>query len=232
MLLVYGVVIVFALYVFVQFFAPTKRSRFVVETNSTTTTELSQARTDVIKQAITADQATTAAVDAKITADQKQAEAGAHASDIRTMAATDADTLAANGAGRSATATTQLAANEADKVLRDAEKEKRKAAQVEKKAEIEQKRLEKKQLIEQAKVAKLAVQRPSPEEKARLAALSHDEQQGEKQVAESQQTLLQDDIAAKKAEIDVLKAQLTALDDIVDTVEPPSITKRFGRFFR
>ena len=213
MLVAYAIVIVFVLYAIVQF-APT-RSRFVVE--------VAHAQSATVTQAILANQANVDAATAAVTSGHATATAAAQSSNIHTLTATQAD---ANGSadGRLAAA--------ADKVVRDAEKEKRKAAQIDARAKVEQLRLDQKKMIETAKLQRLEVVRPSIADLARISSLDPDERAVERQLAETQQSLIQDQISVKQADIAVLKAQLVALDDTVDTAEPPSLGKRFGRLFR
>lgn len=222
MLLAYAIIVVFALYFYVQFYAPQK-SGF---TDATVQQQVNTAQNATIKQTVVADQAVTDAIAASTAASQTAAEVAAHVNDIKTLVATSQDAM-----GGAETAASQSGAKEIERALRAADLEKQKARLAEKHAEIQQQRLDQKKLIEQAKVARAQAREIPREEKQRLATLDPAQKKMELQVAASQKALIADQIEAKKAEIEILKSELKKTNEVEDAIAPPGLGKRMGRLF-
>lgn len=109
----------------------------------------------------------------------------------------------------------------------------RKDVHMQKKAEMEAARVAAKQAQMAAVAARMQAAVPlSMQDKAALVSLSPEDKQSQLDVSQTQQALLQDQITTKKIEIESLKTQIASLDNVIDTVAPPSIGKRFGRLFK
>lgn len=202
MILGYIIVAIFVLYICVQFY--TQREPFA---------DISAASGDVVRQAVLASQAATAASSAVAAAESQNVIAAAQSNDVRVL-----------GSGRDTAAVMQT--------MWSADKELRKSEQLVRLADIEKARVDQKRAVEQTKMARAAVKALTVQELTAIRALSRDEQQAQLAVAESQQALIQDKIQVKRAEIDTLRTELASIDVLVDTVDPPGLGKRLGRFFR